>query len=184
MPALTPTADPSALSPDTNTLGAATPAPQSGAMAGAGAGDANPLATLRGHFDKLGEIGGQLTAVRRELDSLMNLGEAVTSEDLVKSAANLVGDGIDAKALAALLSSAPGDGPGLARWIGERDVNIKQQEAMQNQLRSKLRMAMVMQSISTMRALGPPQQPPTQNPLAGAGGGANPLMAGGGSLNG
>jgi hypothetical protein len=86
---------------------------------------------------KVSDVGKMLELTRKEMDSLAALGEAVTSEDVIKGAAGLVAAGGDPKALAAMMAGdpasgtppMPSDGAQLAAWVKQQDQFVRQKEA-------------------------------------------------------
>lgn len=67
--------------------------------------------------------------LREELDSLLHLGDMVDSEDVIKSAAKLVGAGINAHRMASFLSDMPqADGEPIHLWLQAHDQMLTQRE--------------------------------------------------------
>ena len=94
----------------------------------------------RAQFDKAKEAQGHLQALRAELDSLMKLGDFVQPEDVVKSAATLVGKGFHPQELATILSDMPMQGGEiLQQWILTHEQQVREMEVQAEQVMSGLR---------------------------------------------
>src|SRR5215467_202426 len=71
-----------------------------------------------------------LQHMRREMDNLVKKGDTVQPPDVVAAAGRLVGHGLNAKEMAAILVDMPPmGGQGLAAWLATHDQAIQQQEA-------------------------------------------------------
>lgn len=94
----------------------------------------NPIHTLhaaaRAHYDKIAEAHQSVKNMRIELDKLSALGDTVEPEDVVKSAATLVGKGFHAHEMAVVLSSMPVQGGEmLHQWVLTHDQALREMEA-------------------------------------------------------
>ena len=86
--------------------------------------------SAKAQYVKLRDAFQQMQDLRLELDKLGNLGDLVDPDDVVKSAATLVGKGFIPQELAVILSSMPvQSGPQLAAWIATHDEMLKAVEA-------------------------------------------------------
>lgn len=112
------------------------------------AGELHSAASAR--FDKVLEVGGQLTAMREQLDRLVNLGDQIEMTAVVEAAGDLTAKGIDPKMLATLLAQAPQGGETLAGWIKQLDDKIKGDEQQFAQLATEARHEL---GVSALHAL-------------------------------
>lgn len=86
--------------------------------------------SAKARFDKVKEAQGHLQSLRTELDSLIKLGDFVEPDDVVKSAATLVGKGFHPQELATILSDMPMEsGEILQQWILTHDRQVAALEA-------------------------------------------------------
>lgn len=86
--------------------------------------------SAKAQYLKLQDAFRHMQDLRSELDKLGNLGDLVDPDDVVKSAATLVGKGFVPQELAVILSSMPvQSGPQLAAWIATHDEMLKAVEA-------------------------------------------------------
>lgn len=95
---------------------------------------ADPIASwhssAKAQFDKVQEAHQHVLALRSELDRLSDLGDFIQPDDVVKSAAALVGKGFHPKELAALLAEMPmHGGEMLQQWILTHEQMLQQVEA-------------------------------------------------------
>ena len=101
---------------------------------------------LKAQLDQGMKAQGVLDHLRTELDQLMDMGDMVRPEQVVEAAGRLVGHGIGATQLAAIMSDMPAvGGEGLASWIRMHNVTVTnaEQQLMQenNLVRHQLGMA-------------------------------------------
>jgi len=126
-----------------------------------------------------------LDHLRRELDSLMEMGDTVRPEHVIEAAGRLVGHGIGATQIATIMSDMPAQGgEGLASWIRMHDVTVSQAEAQLIQENRLIQHQMAVAGLKSMAAthlvheasMGPQatQGPTPMNQLGVAG----PNMAG------
>jgi hypothetical protein len=106
---------------------------QTGAPPGPLAGLASQMSA---HHDNLAarsaSISTQLEATKRaevEMAKLARLGEAITPDEVIESAAKMIGsNGADPVGMAAMLSDMPENGgAALAAWVQQHDQRLKQQ---------------------------------------------------------
>ncbi len=95
---------------------------------------ADPIASwhssAKAQFDKVQEAHQHVLALRSELDRLGDLGDFIQPDDVVKSAATLVGKGFHPKELAALLAEMPMQGGEmLQQWVSTHEQMLQQVEA-------------------------------------------------------
>ena len=127
---------------------------------------------------------------RKEMDKLVALGEAVTTDDVLSGMAQLVGEGADPKVLIGIMQGGPQTppmpeaGPALAQWVLQQDQMVAEREqaleeplhaARYDVLTSAVHM-IANHHIQTTKgkaapapAAGAPAPPPSAGP-------ANPLM--------
>jgi len=84
--------------------------------------------SAQAQFQKVSESFAHLSSLRGELDHLSSLGDMISPEDVVKSAANLVGKGFSAHEMAVLLSEMPDNTEALKGWIAQNDQMVTQWE--------------------------------------------------------
>ena len=102
-----------------------------------GSGRAGPMDELMAAHDHAKAVYGQVTKarnlpdhMRREMDDLTRKGDTVSPEDVIAAAGRIVGHGAGAREMATILSSMPTQsGQGLAGWLAQQDVGIRNQEA-------------------------------------------------------
>lgn len=163
--------------------------PQDAAVAGP-VSDPGPTDVLQGlhgetqdaanHFDKLGQVRERLDKTREVMDSLVKLGDTVTTDDVMKATASLVTAGVDPIGLAKTLSTMPpAGGEALAGWLQQQDQAIAQKEAALGQMHEAARHDLGVKAMRTlmMHAHMPPgvasASPVTAPPMAAAPGGQN-----------
>jgi len=143
---------------------------------------------LKAQLDQGMKAQGVLDHLRTELDQLMDMGDMVRPEQVVEAAGRLVGHGLGATQLAAIMSDMPAvGGEGLAGWIRMHNVTVTnaEQQLMQenNLVRHQLGMAgmhMLIQQHAASRLQMHAQNaqamaaqdaaPPVGNDLMGEGG--------------
>lgn len=101
-------------------------------------------------FSRLKGARTMLDTVRRALEGLADLGDIVKPEDVVKTAGNLVSEGLGPLPLAKLLADMPEGGQSLQNWINSHLQNIDQREA---QLAPVLEATRHAQAVQAMRLL-------------------------------
>lgn len=119
-----------------------------------------------------------LQDTRAQLDKLIQLGDLVTPEDVIKGAGHLAGKGASPMELAKLLSDMPQDGPGLSNWLGQHEKMVTQREAQMRAASNATRHAMGLNAMRLLvaHAMGAPQTSGQPGPaIANAPAGANPL---------
>lgn len=80
-------------------------------------------------FDQVSKARNMLDHMRREMDQLTQKGDTVAPDDVIAAAGRVVGHGVNAKDMAAILADMPAQGgQGLAAWLAAHDVSIRQQE--------------------------------------------------------
>src|ERR1700733_493095 len=105
----------------------------------------------RAKFEKLAGARQMLDKARVELTKLAELGDLVTSEDVIKGAGKLVGEGLSPMAMAKMLSDMPEGGPQLSGWLGQQSQMLAAREA---QLQPVLDSARHQMGVAAMRGLG------------------------------
>ena len=120
-------------------------------------------------YRKLSESSARMMSVREMLDSLGKMGDMVTQDDVVKASGKLVGAGIDAGAVAGILSEMPPDGEALQAWIAARDADITQREAALSQQLSVARHQMGVNGLRLLMGHGANPQSAAQAPQAPSG---------------
>lgn len=124
------------------------------------------------------QIDQLLQDTREQLDKLIQLGDMVTPEDVIKGAGHLAGRGASPMELAKLLSDMPEDGPSLANWLSVHEQTVAAKEAAMRPAVTATRHAM---GLSAMRllvahAMGAPQGAgPQATQIANAPAGGNML---------
>lgn len=87
-------------------------------------------AQVSAQYGKVKEAEGQLDHVRRELDGLLNLGDSIIPDDVIKASGRLVGHGLGAERMAELLATMPAAGGApLSEWVKSHDLDVKRREA-------------------------------------------------------
>lgn len=130
-------------------------------------------------FNKLADAKKMLDKVRVELTGLARLGDVVTQDDVIKSAAKLVTGGLAPAAVAGLLADMPENSQALQGWVQGHVQEVSQREA---QLAPVLASARHQMGVSALRVLAghhliPQQGQPAQAAPQPA---ANPLTSSGG----
>lgn len=85
---------------------------------------------------KVEESKGRLEVIRQNLDSLLELGDNVTPEDVVKAAGGIVAGGMDAKSIAGMLADMPQGGEALSQWVKTHDADVTQRITQMQQAHS------------------------------------------------
>lgn len=107
--------------------------------------------SAKARFDKVKEAQGHLQALRTELDSLMKLGDFVEPDDVVKSAATLVGKGFHPQELATILSDMPMEsGEILQQWVLTHDQQVQALEAQVEPVLSGVRHQMAVSALHVL----------------------------------
>lgn len=95
-----------------------------------------------------------LDHLRREMDSLTQMGDTVTPEDVISAAGRVVGHGVPAKELATILADMPPmGGQGLAAWLTAHDASITQQEQHVAQMQALTQHQMGQASLKVLAGL-------------------------------
>jgi len=157
-------------------------APPSEATASQQSFTSKMLTQAQGRFDAVEKVSKQLGRVRKGLDSLVEKGDSVTSDDVLDEMADLVAHGADPKNLAAMIDGntqagiqpMPPGGEPLAGWL--RDAEEKIIALAESQLRPALALAQHQLGVAAVhrmvelhaKAQGGSAQPGTPNPLGGA----------------
>jgi hypothetical protein len=83
-----------------------------------------------GWFQHVQKANKEIQTTRKELDKLSALGDSVTPEDVIESAARQVASGRDPVQLATSLADMPQNGgEALATWVKQKDQMVQQAEA-------------------------------------------------------
>src|SRR5215469_36674 len=122
-----------------------------------------------------------LDHLRRELDSLMEMGYTVRPEHVIEAAGRLVGHGIGATQIATIMSDMPAQGgEGLASWIRMHEAVVSQAEMQLIQENRLIQHNMGVAAVSAMAAthLEQRMKEPTMQPAAAQADneGGNPMM--------
>lgn len=132
---------------------------------------------LRAQFSKLSEARQLLDHTRRELDGLLELGDSVAPDDVVKASGKLVGHGFGSAQMAELLATMPAvGGQPLAEWLKVHDADVTRREAQMTQVEAGLGHHLAVAGLRSLAAqhLGSSPQPPMGN---------QPVQSGGLSIN-
>lgn len=140
------------------------------------------LAKMHAQFSKSGEAMEVLHKTKAEMDKLVNLGDSVTEDDVMRAAGSFVSFGADPHKVATMLADTPQAGPQLAQWVAKQDSGLKATMAKTLMQREKLRKGLlgasaahVAKSIAERASTGMPMQVPQAPAPAAA---PNPLMQG------
>lgn len=109
----------------------------------------DPLAPLHqqnsmasAQLSKLDTMAELMKKTRMELDNLLDLGDLVDEEDVIRSVGKVVAAGGSPMALASMLADAPfGNKEALQQWVIQRDTAARQMEAQVEQARAQARHA-------------------------------------------
>lgn len=83
----------------------------------------------RAQYQQLADARGTLDKVREGLGVLVALGDAVSSEDVIKEAGKLVAHGLSPSSMAGLLAEMPdGGGEALQGWLAQHEADVTQRE--------------------------------------------------------
>lgn len=105
-------------------------------------------------FKKLMQADKQLRAVRASLDSLVNMGDQVQDEDLIKAAGDLTAHGLSPDDLTKLVSQAPpGGGQALQGWLQQQNQDVTQKEAMLQKMLGSVQHQMGVDALHGLMAL-------------------------------
>ena len=91
----------------------------------------------KAQFDKVSDASKIMDQTRQQLDKLAEMGEAVTSDDVLQAMSTLVSRGADPKTFITLMAGNPAQGAppmpesgqALAAWVQQQDQKIKGLEA-------------------------------------------------------
>lgn len=92
-------------------------------------GPQDSMDNVQASYDKLKSGQAMLGKVRNGLDGLMKLGDTVSTEDVVKTAGNLVAAGLTPEGMATLLSEMPEKSEQLQEWIAQHDQDVNKRMA-------------------------------------------------------
>lgn len=140
---------------------------------GAGRGQATELQAQHQYakalFDQVSKARNMLDHMRREMDQLTMKGDTVDPQEVIAAAGRVVGHGVNAHDMAAILADMPTQGgQGLAAWLAAHDVSIRQQE---NQANTLLRLTGNRMAAAGMRVLAEQHIMQRTREAAGAAGG-------------
>lgn len=156
----------------TNALAATQGQPQAGQPSGKFSVDQhvqNNWDQANQQHKQLMEGATRLDKVRRELDSLMKLGDSVTVEEVIKGAGALVGAGFSPMSTAQLLSSMPTTGgEALQAWVEQQDQQVRGMEA---QMRQRIEASSVHRGMTGLASLHVQHIKDTMSPPGPQGGG-------------
>lgn len=108
---------------------------------------------VRAQYGKLKEADGLLKKVREEMDNLVDLGDSVDTQDVIKASGKLVGHGIAAPQMAEILSSMPaGGGQPLAEWLVKQDQIVRSREAQMHQVKSVMQSHLAASGLRVLAA--------------------------------
>lgn len=94
---------------------------------------------LSAQSGKLGEAAKTLEKVRGVLGKLASQGDAVTAEDVIEGAGQLVAHGLSPMAMASLLADMPEGGQALQGWVQEHLQGLQQREQQLQQVQGQVR---------------------------------------------
>ena len=137
----------------------------------------NPIhvmhAAARANYDKLAEAHQSVKNMRQELDKLSVMGDTVEPEDVVKSAATLVGKGFHAHEMAVVLSSMPAQGGEmLHQWILTHDQALREMESRAEPMMHSARHQLGVAALHSLmhdhvsQPTGQPMQSPMQTGMS------------------
>jgi len=149
------------------------------------------LANTKARFDKTSEVSKNFATVRAGLDSLVKMGDAVTSDDVIEEIGKLVAQGLSPEPLIAMMAGDPQNGvppmpesgQALAAWVQSHEQQFVQQEQQLAQVHSMAQhqlgvagvQGLLIHHIETIKRQGqgpapkgpgPAPTPPPSNPLA------------------
>lgn len=112
------------------------------------------LEETHAQFKKVSEATGVMGKVQQALDSLVKMGTAVSEDDVIETAAKLVGDGLGAQQVTAMLSGMPpGEGgEALASWLQEKDEELREKSQMLGELHESTRHRLGVEGLRTLMA--------------------------------
>lgn len=119
-------------------------------------------------YDKVTESKSQLGHVRKEIDKLVDLGDLVSEDDVIKSAGRLVGHGLGSETLAEILSTMPANkGQSLAAWVQNLDKQVGEREFQLEHIHNGMRHALGQSGMRVLAAehLANQPQPEQQQPI-------------------
>lgn len=91
-------------------------------------------AQSRAKLEKLEEVQGKARAAREQFNHLMNLGDLVTEEDIVRSASKIVAAGAEPMTIAGVLADMPTGTEAMKEWIAGKEQEFRQKEAQLGQV--------------------------------------------------
>lgn len=110
-------------------------------------------------FDKLLEARGKMDVIQNLLSKLVDMGDMVTQEDVIKAASKIVASGVDAKGVAAMLADMPEKGELLAPWLQQHKEQIDAKEQQLTQVTEDVRHHM---GVSALQQLLQGQEAPSE----------------------
>lgn len=130
-------------------------------------------------YDKLQQAQGKIDVVQNVLGQLMQMGDMVTQEDVIKGASRIVSAGVSPEGMASLLADMPDKQEMLGPWLMEHKATFDKQEQAIKALSGSVRHQMGAEAMGQL--LGQQSAPPAVAPSAGALG-PQPALADGNSL--
>jgi len=149
------------------------------------------LANTKARFDKTSEVSKNFATVRAGLDSLVKMGDAVTSDDVIEEIGKLVAQGLSPEPLIAMMAGDPQNGvppmpesgQALAAWVQSHEQQFVQQEQQLAQVHSMAQHQLGVAGVQGLlihhieaikgqgqgpapKGPGPAPTPPPSNPLA------------------
>jgi hypothetical protein len=122
------------------------------ATAGAGRGD--PIISAwqasKAQFTKVQSALGQLGQLRETLDGLLQMGDTVTPDDVIKASSTLVSKGFSAHEMAVLLTDMPPGGEAMQQWLQAHDSWVQQMEAQSVQVEAAARHQMGVDALHVL----------------------------------
>jgi len=123
---------------------------------------------LKAQYGKVKEDLRIIDVVRKELDGLVNLGDAVSRDDVIKASGRIVGHGFGSEKMATILAGMPtADGQPLSEWVRKHDFAARQQEQVSSAIRGQVGHHLAVAGLRSLAA----------NHLSG--GNATPIQSGG-----
>lgn len=107
------------------------PGPPQAPAPGPQIGSAQDAAAAK--FNMLKEAQTQVSATDHAIQSLLLLGDTVSSKDVVKAASGMVAAGIPAVEVATILSDMPESTEAIQSWLSEMDQGVKDKQAQVEQ---------------------------------------------------
>ena len=92
------------------------------------------LTSAKAKYSATSKVMALAQATRKEVDQLVSLGDAVTTDDVLEGMAKLVGAGADPKGFISMMQGGPGtppmpdSGPALAAWLAQQEQVLAERE--------------------------------------------------------